>query len=242
MYLHGINSVAEALESAESNIRRIVLSRGKASPRLQQIIRVARNKGIPIVFEPAEALARKVGSQKHQGVIAEVTEVRYCSLEEILAADPKLLLLLDGVEDPRNLGAVLRTAEAAGVDGVLLPHRHTCGVTPVAVRTSAGAALHLNICRVGNVAQTLNQLKERGFWTIGLDLEGEEEFSPLDRDLPLVLVVGGEDRGLRRLVRQNCDFLIRLPIFGKVSSLNLSVAAGIAIYAVKLRWGNLSEG
>ncbi len=241
MFVHGINSVSEALESAKSSIRRIVVARGKGSSRLQQIIHLAKSKGVPVTFEPVDALDRKAQGQKHQGVLAEMSEVGYSSLEEILKAAPKLLLLLDGVEDPRNLGAVLRTAEAAGVGGVLLPHRHTCGITPVVVKTSAGAALHLKICRIGNVAQTLVRLKERGFWTVGLDTKGEEGFSRLERDLPLVLVVGGEDRGLRRLVRQNCDFLIRLPMFGNVSSLNLSVAAGIAIYAVRLGWGNRAD-
>jgi 23S rRNA (guanosine2251-2'-O)-methyltransferase len=242
MFIHGINSVAEALGSTKSRIRRIVVARGKGSSRLQEIIRLAKGKGVPVTFEPVDALDRKTQGQNHQGILAEMSEIEYSSLEEILEASPKLLLLVDGVEDPRNLGAVLRTAEAAGVDGILLPHRHTCGITPAAVKTSAGAALHLKICRIGNVAQTLVQLKEAGFWTVGLDTEGEEGFSQLQPDLPLVLVVGGEDRGLRRLVRQNCDFLVRLPIFGNVSSLNLSVAAGIAIYAVKLGWGRRADG
>jgi 23S rRNA (guanosine2251-2'-O)-methyltransferase len=241
MFVHGINSVSEALGAARSSISRIVVGRGKGGPRIQEIIRLAKSKGVPVSFEPVDALDRKAKGQKHQGVIAEMSEVEYSSLEEILAGGPRLLLLVDGVEDPRNLGAVLRTAEAAGVDGVLLPHRHTCGITPAAVKTSAGAAMHLKVCRIGNVAQTLGNLKEEGFWAVGLDTKGEEGFSQLNRDLPLVLVVGGEDRGLRRLVRQNCDFLIRLPILGNVSSLNLSVAAGIAIYAVKLGWGNSSE-
>lgn len=241
MFVYGINSVLEALGVTKSSIRRIVVGRGKGGPRIQEIIRLAKSKGVPVSFEPVDALDRKAKGQKHQGVIAEISEVEYSSLEEILARNPKLLLLVDGVEDPRNLGAVLRTAEAAGVDGVLLPHRHTCGITPAAVKTSAGAAVHLKVCRIGNVAQTLAQLKKEGFWTVGLDTKGEEGFSKLNRDLPLVLVVGGEDRGLRRLVRQNCDFLIRLPILGNVSSLNLSVAAGIAIYAVKLGWGKGSE-
>jgi 23S rRNA (guanosine2251-2'-O)-methyltransferase len=241
MFVYGINSVSEALGVAKSSIRRIVVGRGKGGGRIQEIIRLAKSKGVPVSFEPVDALDRKAKGQKHQGVIAEISEVEYSSLKEILTGGPKLLLLVDGVEDPRNLGAVLRTAEAAGVDGVLLPHRHTCGITPAAVKTSAGAAMHLKVCRIGNVAQTLAQLKKEGFWTVGLDIKGEEGFSQLNRDLPLVLVVGGEDRGLRRLVRQNCDFLIRLPILGNVSSLNLSVAAGIAIYAVKLGWGKGSE-
>lgn len=241
MFIYGINSVSEALGVSKSSIRRIVVGRGKGGPRIQEIVRLAKSKGVPVSFEPVDALDRKAKGQKHQGVIAEISQVEYSSLEEILSSNPKLLLLVDGVEDPRNLGAVLRTAEAAGVDGVLLPHRHTCGITPAAVKTSAGAAMHLKVCRIGNVAQTLALLKKEGFWTVGLDTNGEEGFSQLNRDLPLVLVVGGEDRGLRRLVRQNCDFLIRLPILGNVSSLNLSVAAGIAIYAVKLGWGKGSE-
>lgn len=241
MFVYGTNPVLEALESSGSNVRRILVARGKGGSRLNEILQLARSEGVPVVFEPIDALDRKAKGEKHQGVLAEISEITYSSLEDILGVAPKLLLLLDGVEDPRNLGAVLRTAEAAGVDGVLLPHRHSCGITPAAVKTSAGAALHLKVCRIGNVAQTLDQLKERGFWTVGLDLEGEEGFDQLEPNLPLVLVVGGEDRGLRRLVRRKCDFLIRLPIFGNVSSLNLSVAAGIAIYAIKLRWDTKAD-
>jgi 23S rRNA (guanosine2251-2'-O)-methyltransferase len=237
MFIHGINPVLEALETGKSNVRRILVTNGKGNPRLQQAIDIARQKGIPVAFEPTQALDRKTKGERHQGILAEVSESDYLSLEDILDLKPTFLLLVDGVEDPRNLGAVLRTAEAAGVDAVLLPHRHTCGVTPAAVKTSAGAALHLKISRIGNVAQTLERLKAAGFWTVGLDVKGSEGFSAIDPDLPIVLVVGGEDRGLRRLVLKNCDFLIRLPLHGKVSSLNLSVAAGIAIYALKLGWG-----
>lgn len=229
MIIYGINSVTEALQSRASQIERIYISRGKSGSRLQSIIDKARCRGIPVRFEPAAALQRRAESNQTQDVVAELSSVKYQALEQVLLERPPIFLLLDSVEDPRNLGAVLRTAEAAGIEHILLPDRHTCGVTPLVVRASAGAALHLRLCRIGNVARTLQLLKESGYWVVGLDMKGEEQ-AQFDPSLPLVIVVGGEHQGLRRLVRENCDFLVRLPMKGKVSSLNLSVAAGILIY------------
>jgi 23S rRNA (guanosine2251-2'-O)-methyltransferase len=153
-------------------------------------------------------------------------------LASVLERKPNLILLVDGVEDPHNLGAVLRTAEAVGVGGVVLPKRHSCGISAAVVKASAGAALHLPVARVVNVARALGQCKEAGYWTVGLDMGGAQSVSQLDTTLPLVLVVGGEDRGLRRLVKEKCDFLVALPLKGKISSLNLSVAAGVVLYQI----------
>ncbi len=232
MIVFGVNSVLEALASSSAHIERVTVAGKRGNARLQEIIDRARELGIPIHFEPPESLTRRAGTRAHQSVIAELSEVALASLEEVLAARPERILLLDGVEDPRNLGAVLRTAEAIGIRSVLLPKRHSCGVTPTVVRTSAGAALHLQIGRIGNVVQALGQLKESGYWSVGLDMRGSEHPEGIDPTSPLVIVIGGEDRGLRRLVREHCDFLIRLPMRGQVSSLNLSVAAGILLYSL----------
>jgi 23S rRNA (guanosine2251-2'-O)-methyltransferase len=237
MTLHGINSVTEALESGKARLEKIYITRGKANPRLQKIIDLARSRGVPLHFEQPELLARKAGTAKHQDVVAETGEIRYLDLEKLLKHRPSLLLALDGVEDPHNLGAVLRTAEAAGVEGVLLPQRRTSPVTPTVVKTSAGAALHLPICRVGNLVQALERLKQEGLWVVGLDMKGNTRIEEIDRSLPLVVVVGGEHQGVRRLVAKNCDFLVSLPMKGRVSSLNLSVAAGILLYQLLMGRG-----
>ena len=232
MVVFGVNSVLEALAAAGAHIENVCVAGKRGNPRLQEIIDRARERGIPVHFEPPEALTRKAGTRAHQSVIAELSEVSLVTLDEILVTRPRRVLLLDGVEDPRNLGAVLRTAEAVGVTAVLLPQRRSCGVTPTVVRTSAGAALHLSVGRIGNVVQALEKLKEAGYWRIGLDMRGSEDSSTIDRSSPLVIVVGGEDRGLRRLVRDHCDFLVRLPMRGRVNSLNLSVAAGVLLYSL----------
>jgi 23S rRNA (guanosine2251-2'-O)-methyltransferase len=233
MYVFGIHSVAEALREA-GRVQRLVVVRGKAGPRLQELIDQARASGIPVVFEPEESLNRKSEGVRHQSVAAELAPVALISLEELLESRPRRILLPDGVEDPRNLGAVLRTAEAAGIGAVLLPSRHSCGLTPIVVRTSAGAALHLRFAQIGNTSRTLVQLKDCGYGVVGLDMSGSEDWSGVDASQHLVLVVGGEDRGLRRLVREHCDVLLRLPMRGKVDSLNLAVAAGILMYGLEV--------
>jgi 23S rRNA (guanosine2251-2'-O)-methyltransferase len=235
MVVYGIHPVLEALESEKSKILRILVTRGKSGTRLQQVIDRAREEGIALQFESKEVLSRKSGVKQHQDVIAELSEVFYADLSELLRNRPRLLLLLDQVEDPRNLGGVLRTAEAVGVGGVLLPQRGSCGITSTVVKASAGAALHLKISRVGNLVRAMDRLKEEGFWLVGLDLAGEESVNQIDISVPLAVVIGNEHKGLRRLVREHCDFLVRLPMKGQLSSLNLSVAAGVLLYSIALR-------
>lgn len=235
MYIFGIHPVSEALQGARERIQRVLVARGKSGPRLQEIIDQARTAGIPVVFEPEEALTRKSEGVRHLSVAAELAPVALLPLDQLLNRHPRRILLPDGIEDPRNLGALLRTAEAAGIQDVLLPSRHGCGLTPTVVRTSAGAALHLSFAQIGNTARTLDQLQKQGYWVVGLDMNGSEDWSAVDVRRDLVLVVGGEDRGLRRLVREQCDFLLRLPMLGKVSSLNLAVAAGIVMYSLLFR-------
>ncbi|MFB3906719.1 MAG: 23S rRNA (guanosine(2251)-2'-O)-methyltransferase RlmB [Acidobacteriota bacterium] len=235
MIIHGINTVTEAVREEKPNVERILITRGRSSPRLQNIIDLARARGIPVQFQPLEALTRKAETPRHQDVVAELSAGALATVGEILESHPQLVLALDSVEDPRNLGAVLRTAEAAGAGGILLPRHHSCGITPAVVQVSAGAALHLRIARVGNLVTTLETLKEQGFWVVGLDMQGKNTVREIKPGARLVVVIGGEHRGVRPLVRRHCDFLISLPMRGRVSSLNLSVAAGILLYQLMER-------
>lgn len=235
MVIYGLNPVTEALQSETARLERILIARGKSGPRLQKLIDLARQKGVPIRFESSQTLERTASTPRHQEVVAVLSEIGYLQLDNLLNEKPTLLLLLDGVEDPQNLGAVLRTAEAAGVQGVLLPDRRSCGVTPAVFKASAGAAAHLKIARIGNVVQALEKLKAHGLWIVGLDMEGDLRPDQIDARLPLAVLVGGEHRGVRRLARKHCDFLVSLPMLGRVPSLNLSVAAGILLYQIILK-------
>ncbi len=230
MIVCGLNPVKEALQAEICRVTRVLVTRGKSNHRLQTIIDAARAASVPLQFETRATLTSKAKTIQHQDVVADLAALPYTPWEDLKQSLPSRLLLLDGVEDPHNLGAVLRTAEAVGVGGVLLPRRRSCGLTPAVLKSSAGAAFHLPVARIGNVAQTLRQLKQMGYWIVGLDMKGKD----LARDLPLnerlAISVGGENQGLRRVVRCHCDFLISIPMRGRISSLNLSVAAGIFLY------------
>ncbi len=234
----GINPVLEALEAGERHFDRLLVVKGLRNRRVSDAVSRASQMGIPLRFETRETLDRMAGAVPHQGIVAIVSAKPALTLEAILdhAHDPALLVVLDGVEDPRNLGAVLRTAEAAGADGVVLPQRHSAGLSETVNRASAGALEHVRAARVGNLVQALETLKARGLWVIGFDAGGTERWDTVDLRRPIALVLGGEGRGMRRLVREHCDHLVSLPMFGQVGSLNVSVAAGIALYeAVRQR-------
>ena len=232
MIIYGIHPVEEALRSQSQNFRRIWIAQGTVPQRLRRVLSLARKQGVPVLAEPGKLLKRKARGGNHQGIVAELHQILYLDFEEMLSANPRLLLLVDSIEDPHNLGSVLRTAEATGVDGVLLPKRRTCGVTPAVIRSSAGAALHLRIARCANVVRTLQRLKQDRFWVVGLDPAGQDRAEAIETRLNLVVVVGGEHRGIRRLVRQHCDYLVSLPMVGQVESLNLSVAASVLLYQI----------
>jgi 23S rRNA (guanosine2251-2'-O)-methyltransferase len=234
----GINPVLEALAASTRHFDRLLIVKGLRSRRLSEAIRRATNLGIPLRFEMRETLDRMASGVPHQGIIAVVSEKPVLSLESLLgsAREPALVIALDGVEDPRNLGAILRSVEAAGADGVLLPDRHSAGLSETVGRASAGALEHVKVARIGNLVQALEALKARGIWVVGFDAAGTERWDAVDLTRPVVLVLGGEGRGIRRLVREHCDHLVSIPHFGHVSSLNVSVAAGIALYeAVRQR-------
>lgn len=229
----GINPVVEALSAGRRHFDRLLVVKGLRNRRVSEAIARASQLGVPLRFEPRETLDRLAVGVPHQGIIAVVSPKPAIDLEELIkgAHDPALLVVLDGVEDPRNLGAILRTVESAGADGVLLPERHSAGLSETVNRASAGALEHVKVARIGNVSQTLESLKQRGIWVIGLDASGER-WDKIDFTRPVALVLGGEGRGLRRLVRENCDQLASLPQFGHVTSLNVSVAAGAVLYEV----------
>jgi 23S rRNA (guanosine2251-2'-O)-methyltransferase len=231
--LSGIHPVAEALRTHHP-LDRLHIAQGAGGPRLQEIIDLARRAGVPVRFEPRSSLDRLAGSSAHQGVVALAAARRYTEFEEVAAS--QLLVVLDGVEDPHNLGAIVRTAHAAGAGAVIIPERRAASVTDVVAKAAAGALEHLPIVRVTNINRTLEDLKERGFWIYGLDERGEQSYAATEYAAPTVLVLGGEGKGLHEQVRKHCDLLVRIPMAGKISSLNVSVAAGVVLFEWKRRY------
>jgi 23S rRNA (guanosine2251-2'-O)-methyltransferase len=232
--LYGINAVSESLKAHPEKIERICVERGQKNPRIQEIIDAARQKHVRISFEDRSWLDRKSEGSRHQGILCYASEITTFEAEDIidLAKPPGLLVVLDGIEDPHNLGAILRSAEAAGADGVFLPQHRSAGLTGAAVRASAGAATHVKVARVSNASRLIDFLKEHRFWVVGLDAGADQPIWNLDLTVPSALVLGNEGTGLHRLVKEKCDFLASLPIKGNVGSYNVSVAAGIALYEV----------
>jgi 23S rRNA (guanosine2251-2'-O)-methyltransferase len=230
--LYGINSVIEALRAG--GLEKVCIERGLDTPRIREILSLCRQKHIPVSREERAWLDRKTGGARHQGVLCHVSELPVHAVEDIVseAKSPGLLIVLDGIEDPRNLGAILRSAEVTGADGVFLPERRSAPLSALTVKTSAGAVSHLKIARCVNTARLLEQLKAAGYWITGLDSETGRPLWELDFSGPTVLVIGSEGAGLHRLVKEKCDFLVMIPMRGKVSSFNASVAAGIALYEV----------
>jgi len=232
--LAGIHAVDEALKAFPERIERICIARGQRNPRIQEIIKEAQEKHVRISFEEKSWLDRKSEGLRHQGILCYAAEMDTLDSEEIIdrAKSPGLLVILDGIEDPHNLGAILRSAEAAGADGIFLPRHRSAGLSAAVVKASAGAASHIKVARVPNIAQLIESLKKRGFWVVGLDAAADQPIWKTDLAGPIVLVLGNEGSGLHRLVREKCDFTVSLPIHGNVSSYNVSVAAGIALYEV----------
>jgi len=232
--LHGINPVAEALKANPEKIERICIERGQNNPRIREVIGLARQNHVRVSFEDKSWLDRKAQGERHQGIVCYAAEMDAYSAEDILqqAASPGLLIVLDGIEDPHNLGAILRSAEAAGADGVFLPQHRSASLSATVVKASAGAAAHVKLARTGNTARLLELVKTKGFWVAGLDADSDRPIWKADLTAPTALVLGSEGTGLHRLVKQKCDFLVSLPIRGNVGSYNVSVAAGMALYEV----------
>jgi 23S rRNA (guanosine2251-2'-O)-methyltransferase len=235
--LYGLHAIEEAL-AANRPLERILVARGRGGARVQRIVDSARAARVAVRFVSRQDLDRQAGTDKNQGVVAVSGTRHYLELEELIeqAKAPGLLILLDGVEDPRNLGAILRTACCAGASGVILPQRRAAGITPAVEKVSAGASAYLPVARVTNLSRALERLKEAGYWLVGLDEQAEQPFTGVDFTGAVGLVFGGEGKGLHQHVRVKCDFVVSIPTVGAIGSLNVSVAAGVVLYeAVRQR-------
>ena len=230
----GIHAVEEAL-AAGRPAERLLVARGRRGAAIEKLVQAARAASVPVRFVSRAEVDRAAGQGTHQGVVLIAGAKRYVSLEEVIeaASSPGLIVVLDGVQDPRNLGAVLRSAAAAGADGVIVPERRAAGITPAAEKAAAGAVEHIAVARVTNINRALDDLKDAGYWMAGFDSSAEKAYYEADLTGPVALVLGGEEKGLREQVRKRCDFLVSIPVAGGVESLNVSVAAGIALYEVR---------
>lgn len=235
--IFGVNPVIEALRGERRTVERIAIATGVRIARFEELMQAARSAGVPVARQPGAALDRTAGTRNHQGVVAVVGAAQYADLDVVIArmAERKFVVLLDGVEDPHNLGAIVRTAECAGAAGIVVPARGQVGLTETVAKTSAGALEHLPVARVTNLVQAMETLKASGAWVAGLDASAEMAYTSYDYDGPTALVFGGEGHGLRRLVRERCDVLLSVPMFGAVSSLNVSVTVGVVLFEARRR-------
>ncbi|WP_041591719.1 23S rRNA (guanosine(2251)-2'-O)-methyltransferase RlmB [Thermoanaerobacter mathranii] len=233
--IFGRNPVMEAIKSGKE-IEKIYISK-TAKGNISKIINLAKEAGIVVSTTDNETLSKLAGSQNHQGIVALSAVYQYFEVEDLLEyAEQKkekpFLLILDEITDPHNLGAIIRSAEAFGVHGIIIPKRRAVGVNATVVKTSAGAVEHMKIAKVSNINNTIRNLKERGLWIVGTDVNGGKSFEEIDYDFPVALVIGNEGKGVSKLVLQNCDFVVKIPMKGKINSLNASVAASLLVYQV----------
>jgi 23S rRNA (guanosine2251-2'-O)-methyltransferase len=234
-YIYGINSVAEALKARGRAFQWVGMAKERNDIRLQRLIEDCRRLSIPVRFLQRTELDDMAGTAAHQGVVAVTGAKQYNDLNDVIEAKRgqySLLVVLDGVEDPHNLGAILRTADAAGANGVIIPERRAASVTGTVTKASAGASEHIPIAKVTNIARTIEELKDSNIWTVGLDERGKQTYDALDYNMDCALVLGAEGKGLHDLVKKKCDFLVSIPMLGKVPSLNVSVAAGVVLYEI----------
>lgn len=232
--LEGKNPVLEALK-ADHAINRIYIEKDLKDPVLEKIYAVARSKGIVVTYLEKAKMDQMAETRNHQGVIADVAPYSYAEVDDILEkanslGQPPFVFILDGITDPNNLGSIIRTAECAGVHGIILPKRRSASLTPVVAKVAAGAAEHIPIARVTNLTRTIQDLKDKGLWIAGADVAGETSYYKYDFQRPLAVVIGSEGEGISRLVRENCDVLIRIPMYGEINSLNAAVAAALIAF------------
>jgi 23S rRNA (guanosine2251-2'-O)-methyltransferase len=229
--LYGLHPVEEALRSGSRKFDHVCVARDRNDQKLQRIIDGCRENHVRLRFEPREELTRLAKTAGHQGVVAIVRTREFLELEDLFdGPEPRLLLALDGIEDPQNLGALLRTADASGVDGVVLTERRAAPLSAVAIKASAGAAEHVRIARVVNLVRALEQLKEHNLWCVGLDERGTLDYDEYDFTSNTIVVLGREGDGLHDLVRKTCDHLLRIPMAGRVASLNVSAAGAVVLF------------
>jgi 23S rRNA (guanosine2251-2'-O)-methyltransferase len=233
--VYGLNPVLEALRGGPRRVEYVAVARERHDLRLQRVIDAARSAGVSVRFLPRDQLDRLAGSELHQGAVAITAAKQYVELDDLLAerrGTHAFIVVLDGVEDPHNLGAILRTADAAGADGVVIPERRAAGVNATVAKASAGASEHVRVARVTNISRTLDELKRANVWTVGLDERGQQPYDALDYNMDCALILGAEGHGLHDLVRKKCDFLVSIPMLGRVPSLNVSVAAAVVMYEI----------
>lgn len=234
--VEGRNSVLELLES-NRDINKIFVAKGEKHGSINKILSIAKEKRIVIVEADRQKLNQMSESNNHQGVIAIVPPYDYCEVEDILdyansKNEKPFILILDGIEDPHNLGSIIRTAETAGVHGIIIPKRRACGVNSTVTKVAAGAVEHMKIARVNNINDTIKYLKENDIWICGTDMDAKRYYYEEDFKGAIAIIIGSEGFGMSRLVKENCDFLVKIPMKGKITSLNASVSAGIVMYEV----------
>ena len=243
--LAGVNSIMEALRGRR-RVHKIYIQEGRGGKRIEELITLAGKRGVFWQYVEKTKLDSMYTLGNHQGVLAQVDVYEYSSLEEILEyaamqGEAPLVLILDGIEDPQNLGSIIRTAECAGVHGIIIPKHNATEITSAVSRASAGAVEHMRMAMETNLVSSINKLKKHGLWIIAVDMDGNQDYFDSALPSPTALVVGGEGNGIRRLVKENCDLIVKIPMQGAVNSLNASVAAGLVIYEV-LRQRKLQAG
>lgn len=231
--IEGRNPVLEVIQSGRA-INKLMIADGNREGSIKKIIAKAKEKGIVISYVDKAKINSMSQSDNHQGVIAFVAAYDYVELDDMLNGieGPPFLIVLDEINDPHNLGSIMRTADAVGAHGIIIPKRRAVGLTPVVAKTSAGAIEYIPVCRVTNLARTIDALKERGIWVAGADMAGQQTHFQANFEGPIALVMGNEGQGISRLVKEKCDFLVNIPMIGKVSSLNASVAASVIMYEI----------
>jgi len=239
--IYGVNAVVEALRAGTRQIESVTILESARPDRLKSLIDLARQKGVPVHRVPRLDLDRSLGEVRHQGVLARVAAARYADADDLLDTleakigtnDPPLALGLDAIEDPRNMGSILRTAECAGVHGVFIAERRAVGLTGVVAKVAAGALEYVPVARVTNLVRLIEQLKARNIWVVGAAGDAKQSYTDWDWTLPATIFLGSEGHGLHRLVREHCDTLVRIPLCGQLDSLNVSVAAGVLLYEAR---------
>ena len=246
--VYGINPIKVLLARQGTPLKRIVVAEGRSGQAVKEIIGVARQKKVPVEWRRRQDLDELTGRTDHQGIIGFRDSFVYADLDILLKnrnpyMSHDLILILDGILDPQNLGSIIRSAHCLGANGVVIPADRAASVTPAVMKASAGSAEYLPIARVTNVSRTIDHLKDRGFWIFGAEAHGGQDIREHNFNVPAVLVMGSENRGIRPLVKGKCDFLVTIPMAGKFDSFNVAVAAGIIQYAILLhRWTKQSDG
>ncbi|HPG38745.1 MAG TPA: 23S rRNA (guanosine(2251)-2'-O)-methyltransferase RlmB [bacterium] len=235
--IYGRNAVLEWFYSGLS-VTQILMTADMQMQTAQKMQEMARQRQIPVKTMNRQQLTQIAGSENHQGIAAKVTTPDYAELEDLLLAaenkqEKPFIAILDGIQDPHNLGAIIRSADGAGVHGLVIPKDQSVDLTPTVIKASAGAAAHVPVVKATNIARLMDELKEKGFWITGVDQEGDKNYAEADYTGAIALVLGSEGRGIRRLVREKCDFLVSIPMYGKVNSLNVSVAAALVFFEAR---------